>query len=276
MQLRFSKMHGLGNDFVVVDCLSQSVNLQPRQIRNIANRRTGIGCDQLLLVEPPRQPDVDFHYRIFNQDGSEAEQCGNGARCFARFVADHKLSGKSTLRISTNTGVIGVTRHAGNEYSVDMGMPDFEPASIPLEAEANQEVYEFDTALGPQQLSAVSMGNPHAVLLVDSIDTAAVNELGPVLEAHGRFPQRANVGFMEIVDRDHIRLRVYERGVGETQACGTGACAAVAVGIRRGLLDESVSVALTGGKLLIEWKGPGHSLVMTGPASNVFDGKISI
>ncbi len=276
MQLRFSKMHGLGNDFVIVDCLSQSVSLQARQIRAIANRRTGIGCDQLLLVEPPRQPNIDFHYRIFNQDGSEAEQCGNGARCFARFIADQKLCGKTSLRVSTNTGVIGITHRSGHEYSVDMGIPDFSPASLPFEAQAEQDSYELDTAVGPQQLSAVSMGNPHAVLVVDDVDRAAVAEIGPVLEAHSRFPQRVNVGFMQVIDRDRIRLRVFERGVGETEACGTGACAAAAAGIRLGLLNHAVSVALTGGELYIEWPGPGQSLTMTGPASHVFDGKITI
>ena len=269
-------MHGLGNDFVVVDCLSQSVSLQAQHIRAIADRRTGIGCDQLLLVEPPRQPDIDFHYRIYNRDGSEAEQCGNGARCFARFIRDQKLSGKATLKISTNTGVITVSRRTQSEYCVDMGEPNFNPAALPFEAAEERDSYDLETSQGVVQISAVSMGNPHAVLLVDDTARAAVSELGPAIETHSRFPQRVNVGFMQIVDRERIKLRVFERGVGETQACGTGACAAVAVGIRRGLLDQSVAVELTGGTLSIQWPGPNQSLTMTGPASNVFDGKISL
>lgn len=276
MQLRFSKMQGLGNDFVVVDGVRQQVNLSTDQLQQLGDRRFGIGFDQLLLVEPPHDPNNDFRYRIFNNDGSEVEQCGNGARCFARFVFEQGLTDKKQIRVETARGVIVPELLDGGLVRVDMGKPRFEPADIPFIAE--QDAVEHLLALDQINIAVgvVSMGNPHAVLCVNEVDSAPVAEWGPHIEHHPRFPQRVNAGFMQVVDRSHIRLRVFERGAGETLACGTGACAAVVSGIRRGLLDASVEVTTRGGVLRIEWAGNDHSVWMTGPAVTVFQGEVTL
>ncbi|MDH5183422.1 MAG: diaminopimelate epimerase [Gammaproteobacteria bacterium] len=276
MQLKFSKMHGLGNDFVVFDAINQVVELSSEQIRFLADRHFGIGCDQLLLVERPTGPGVDFRYRIFNADGGEVEQCGNGARCFARFVIDQGLSDKREIPVETKTGDIVLHIQDNGEITVDMGVPRFEPEEIPFEAEFRASHYQLEVDHHTWLVGAVSMGNPHAVLHVTNVDTAPVEELGPEIESHLRFPNRVNVGFMEVLDRGHIRLRVFERGVGETLACGTGACAAVATGRQQGLLDDTVQVDLPGGSLHIQWQGGGHPVLMTGPASTVFEGVIEL
>ncbi len=274
MALRFSKMHGLGNDFVVLDGVRQQVALDAHTVRRLADRHTGIGCDQLLLVEPPPDPAFDFGYRIFNADGGEVEQCGNGARCFARFVHDQGLSDKATLRVATRAGALELRLEADGQVTVDMGVPEFEPARIPFTAAERATSYRLATELGEVTFGAVALGNPHAVLQVDDPDTAPVATLGPLLESHPSFPRRVNVGFLGIVDRGHARLRVFERGVGETRACGSGACAAVVVGRQLGLLDARVGVDLTGGRLVISWLGEGEPVMMTGPATHVFEGVI--
>ena len=276
MEISFTKMHGLGNDFVVIDATTQPIELTTEQIRYLANRRFGVGCDQVLLVEPPRQPEVDFTYRIFNADGGEVEQCGNGARCFARYVRDHGLTRKTDIRVATSAGVITLHVEADGQITVDMGVPRFEPEEIPFEAEARADVYSLKLHTTEVEAGVVSMGNPHAVLRVDQVDDAPVNSLGPQIETHPRFPRRVNVGFMQIVDRQHIRLRVYERGAGETLACGSGACAAVVVGRQRRWLDDKVTVSLPGGNLKIQWPGEGHSVTMTGPAVSVFEGRVRL
>ena len=276
MWLRFNKMHGLGNDFMVVDLITQNVQLNEETIRKLADRNFGIGFDQLLLVETPTQPDVDFKYRIFNSDGGEVENCGNGARCFARFVYEQKLTGRRTIRVETAVGVMDLELTDNKDVVVDMGAPILEPALIPFEADQQANEYQLNVkGHDVVTLGAVSMGNPHAVVLVDNVSTAPVETLGPLLESHPRFPQRVNVGFMEIVDRRHVKLRVFERGVGETLACGTGACAAVVSGHLRGLLEDEVQVDLPGGSLQIDWDGEG-SVIMTGPTTNVFEGRIHI
>ncbi|MEM6162631.1 diaminopimelate epimerase [Erwinia sp. P6884] len=274
--MQFSKMHGLGNDFMVVDAVTQNVYFSPELIRRLADRHLGIGFDQLLIVEPPYDPDLDFHYRIFNADGSEVAQCGNGARCFARFVRLKGLTNKSDIRVSTQNGRMVLSVTQDEQVCVNMGEPDFEPQKVPFRANKAENLYLMRTAEQTVMCGVVSMGNPHCVLQVDSVKTAQVELLGPVLESHDRFPERVNVGFMEVTSREHIRLRVYERGAGETQACGSGACAAVAVGIQQGLLAEKVRVDLPGGALNIAWKGPGHALYMTGPATHVYDGFIHL
>lgn len=276
MRLRFSKMHGLGNDFVVIDGVSQSVRLSPEKIRYLADRNFGIGCDQILLVEPPENPNVDFRYRIFNCDGSEVENCGNGARCFAVFVRERKLTGKRLIRVETAGGIIELTVREDEQVSVDMGVPRLRPEKIPFVATEQAITYSLDVAGKAFDISAVSMGNPHAVLVVDNVKTAAVAELGPVIEKHLRFPARVNVGFMQIIAPNEINLRVFERGVGETLACGTGACGAVVAGRLRGLLNDKVTVNLPGGSLQIEWGGDGHPVLMTGPATTVFHGQIKL
>ena len=248
--MQFSKMHGLGNDFMVVDAVTQNVFFSPELIRRLADRHLGVGFDQLLVVEPPYDPELDFHYRIFNADGSEVAQCGNGRMVLT--VTDDDL------------------------VRVNMGEPNFEPSAVPFRANKAEKTYIMRAAEQTILCGVVSMGNPHCVIQVDDVDTAAVETLGPVLESHERFPERANIGFMQVVKREHIRLRVYERGAGETQACGSGACAAVAVGIQQGLLAEEVRVELPGGRLDIAWKGPGHPLYMTGPAVHVYDGFIHL
>ncbi|OOQ68430.1 diaminopimelate epimerase [Vibrio parahaemolyticus] len=275
MHFHFSKMHGLGNDFMVVDCITQNVFFSQDLIRRLADRHTGVGFDQLLVVEAPYDPETDFHYRIFNADGSEVEQCGNGARCFARFVRLKGLTNKYSISVSTKKGKMILDVEDDGEVTVNMGVPEFEPNKIPFKAKQKEKTYIMRADDKTLFCGAVSMGNPHVVTVVDDVDTADVGTLGPLLESHERFPERVNAGFMQVVSRDHIRLRVYERGAGETQACGSGACGAVAVGILQGLLDESVKVSLPGGELHISWQGPGKPLFMTGPATHVFDGQLS-
>jgi diaminopimelate epimerase len=276
MRLEFTKMHGLGNDFMVIDLVSQRLRLSPEQIRQLADRHFGVGFDQLLVVEPPESPDVDFCYRIFNADGSEVQQCGNGARCFARFVRERRLTRKDLLRVETASGVIELSIDDLGWVTVNMGAPRFAPAEIPFVADAEALVYPVQVEGRTVELSTVNMGNPHAVLLVDNVETAAVETLGPALESHARFPERVNVGFLQVVDRHQARLRVFERGTGETLACGTGACAAAVAGIRRGLLDSPVKVALPGGELEIRWAGPGEPVIMIGPTARVYDGVIRL
>ncbi|EGQ8180646.1 diaminopimelate epimerase [Vibrio parahaemolyticus] len=275
MHFHFSKMHGLGNDFMVVDCITQNVFFSQDLIRRLADRHTGVGFDQLLVVEAPYDPETDFHYRIFNADGSEVEQCGNGARCFARFVRLKGLTNKYSISVSTKKGKMILDVEDDGEVTVNMGVPEFEPNKIPFKAKQKEKTYIMRAGDKTLFCGAVSMGNPHVVTVVDDVDTADVDTLGPLLESHERFPERVNAGFMQVVSRDHIRLRVYERGAGETQACGSGACGAVAVGILQGLLDESVKVSLPGGELHISWQGSGKPLFMTGPATHVFDGQLS-
>ncbi|TCJ12805.1 diaminopimelate epimerase [Parasulfuritortus cantonensis] len=275
MRLRFTKMHGLGNDFVVLDGVGQAVELTPAQLRYLADRHFGVGCDQILLVEKAGRPDVDFRYRIFNADGGEVQQCGNGARCFVRFVHDKGLTSKREIRVETASGVIVPRLEADGQVTVDMGPPRFEPADIPFVADARAVTYVLDIGQ-PVELSALSMGNPHAVLETCNVDTAPVAEWGPLIEHHVRFPERVNVGFMQLVHRRAIKLRVFERGSGETLACGTGACAAAVAGMQRGLLEREVEVQTRGGRLTIRWDGEGHSVFMTGPAVTVFQGEIDI
>lgn len=274
--MNFSKMHGLGNDFMVIDAVTQNVHLSTEMIKRLADRYTGVGFDQLLIVEPPYAPDTDFHYRIFNADGSEVQQCGNGARCFARFVRLKGLTKKRTLKVSTMKGNIVLTVNDDETVRVNMGQPTFEPSKVPFKAIKEEKTYIIRAQERTILCGVASMGNPHCVLQVDNIITAEVEKLGPLLESHERFPERANIGFMHIIDRNNINLRVFERGVGETQACGTGACAAVAVGINQGLLNSKVKVNLPGGKLVIEWQGANKPLYMTGPATHVYDGFIAI
>jgi diaminopimelate epimerase len=276
VKLKFSKMHGLGNDFVVLDGICQQVSLNPAQLRFLADRNFGIGCDQILLVEKPSQPGVDFRYRIFNADGSEVEQCGNGARCFVRFVHDVGLTDKREIRVETQTGIIGPRLEEDGNVTVDMGIPRFLPNEIPFLHDDDVVIYSLDVADETLEISVVSMGNPHAVQVVDCVDGAPVGDHGPLIENHQRFPQRVNAGFMQVVDRHAIKLRVYERGSGETLACGTGACAAVVTGIRRGLLDSPVRVTTRGGDLSIAWGGSGQPVLMTGPAVTVFSGEIEL
>lgn len=276
MKLKFSKMHGLGNDFVVLDGVRQSISLTPEQLCYLADRNFGVGCDQILLVEKPIQPGVDFRYRIFNADGGEVEQCGNGARCFVRFVHEQGLTDQREIRVETRSGIIAPRLEADGTVTVDMGIPRFLPNEIPFLADDDVIIHLLDVADETLETSVVSMGNPHAVQVVDSVDTAPVAEHGPLIERHSRFPQRVNAGFMQIVDRHAIKLRVYERGSGETLACGTGACAAVVTGIRRGLLDSPVRVTTRGGDLSIVWGGAGRPVLMTGPAVTVFTGEIEL
>ncbi|WP_049722853.1 diaminopimelate epimerase [Gilvimarinus polysaccharolyticus] len=276
MRLRFTKMHGLGNDFVVIDGISQKVRLSTDKVRALADRNFGIGCDQLLLVEVPSSPDVDFCYRIFNADGTEVENCGNGARCFARFVRDRHLTGKNVIRVQTASGIMVLSVDGDDNVSVDMGVPVLEPADIPFVADNRAVVYPLTVGDHEISVSAVSMGNPHAVYVVDDVDTAPVASFGPLIESHPRFPRRVNAGFMQILNSNAIKLRVYERGAGETLACGTGACAAVVAGQLRGILDEQVDVELPGGHLTIQWAGEGQPVLMTGPATNVFHGQVKI
>ncbi|WP_394128377.1 diaminopimelate epimerase [Vibrio hepatarius] len=275
MHFHFSKMHGLGNDFMVVDCITQNIFFSPDLIRRLADRHTGIGFDQLLVVEAPYDPETDFHYRIFNADGSEVEQCGNGARCFARFVRMKGLTNKYSISVSTKKGKMVLSIEEDDQVTVNMGVPEFEPSKIPFKAKQTEKTYILRTEDKTLFCGAVSMGNPHVVTVVDDVATADVDTLGPLLESHERFPERVNAGFMQVVNRNEVNLRVYERGAGETQACGSGACGAVAVGIVQGLLDENVQVNLPGGSLNIQWQGVGKPLYMTGPATHVFDGQLS-
>jgi len=271
--LRFTKMQGLGNDFVVVDGIRQRFDLAPAELRRLADRRYGVGCDQILVVELPTRTDVDFRYRIWNADGGEVEQCGNGARCFVLFVRDRGLTAKRRIRVETAGGVIEPELVGENRVAVDMGVPRFAAAEIPFAGEGDLVIRHLDVDGKSIEVTLVSMGNPHAVQVVAAVDDAPVTTQGPRLETDPRFPERVNVGYMEVVDRATIRLRVWERGAGETPACGTGACAAVAAGMRRGLLDEVVLVETRGGKLTIAWPGPGKPVIMTGPATTVFEGE---
>ncbi|EYU13336.1 diaminopimelate epimerase [Photorhabdus aegyptia] len=274
--MQFSKMHGLGNDFMVVDAVTQNVYFSPELICRLADRHTGVGFDQLLIVEAPYDPDMDFHYRIFNADGSEVAQCGNGARCFARFVRLKGLINKRDIKVSTQSGRMMLSITNDDQVCVNMGEPEFEPHHVPFRALKAEKTYILRVVERTVLCAVVSMGNPHCVIQVPDVETAEVEILGPALEGHERFPERANIGFMQILNRGHIRLRVYERGAGETQACGSGACAAVAVGIQQQLLDNHVRVDLPGGSLLICWDGPGKPLYMTGPATHVYDGTIHL
>jgi diaminopimelate epimerase len=276
MLFNFTKMHGLGNDFVVFDAINQAVQLTPEQVRFIADRRFGIGCDQLLLVEKSQSAEAEFRYRIFNADGGEVEQCGNGARCFARFVHDKALTTSRNIPVETNTGLIVLSLQDDGQVTVNMGVPRLDPASLPFQAEKTATSYALDVKGTHYNIAAVSMGNPHAVLRVDDVASAAVTTLGPQIESHPRFLRRVNVGFMQVVDRSHIKLRVYERGAGETLACGTGACAAMVAGFIQGWLDNEVEVTLPGGKLVIRWQGGDNPLYMTGPATYVFEGHIEL
>ena len=275
MQLNFTKMHGLGSDFVVFDAINQAINLTSEQIRFIANRRLGIGCDQLLLVEQSDSPDADFRYRIFNADGGEVEQCGNGARCFAKFVREKGLTDKTQIPVITNTGLITLHVLENGEITVNMGTPELEPEKIPFVSRSRQPVYHLELDGKKVDFGVVSMGNPHAIIEVDDTLHAPVESLGPALQNHSSFPNQVNVGFMQVVDENNIYLRVYERGAGETQACGTGACAAVVFGILRGLLKETVNVSLPGGQLSIQWQGENMPVMMTGSATSVFNGTIT-
>ena len=274
--LKFSKMHGLGNDFIVINAINQHVDLTASQIQFLADRHFGIGCDQLLLVEKSMHKGADFKYRIFNADGGEVAQCGNGARCFAQFVFDKGLTAKTTIAVETKSGIIYPSLQQQGDIRVDMGRPHFNPTDIPFITEKQALSYRLDLPNNELvEISAVSMGNPHAVLIVDNIDKADVAILGPMIESHKDFPDRVNVGFMQVISQNEVKLRVFERGVGETQACGTGACAAVVSGIQRGLLAREVTVSLLGGQLTIAWPDDKASVQMTGPATQVFDGEIA-
>ena len=277
MILAFAKMQALGNDFVVVDATRAPVPLTAERVRRLADRRRGVGCDQVLLAEPPTRPDADFRYRIFNADGGEVGQCGNGARCLARYLRLHGRTGSDRVRLETAGGILTAEIEPDGTVTVDMGVPRLEPAEVPLDAPRRAARYAFDTPRGPVEAAAVSMGNPHLVLRVADVARAPVAELGPALERHPRLPEGANVGFLEVVDRRRARLRVHERGVGaETPACGSGACAAVVAGRLWGELDEEVEVALPGGSLVLKWSGEGEPVRMRGPAEEVYEGRIAL
>ncbi|MEC5384503.1 diaminopimelate epimerase [Uliginosibacterium sp. H3] len=276
MKIKFTKMHGLGNDFVVIDAVRQPVQLTTQQAAFLADRHFGVGADQILIVERATQEGVDFRYRIFNADGSEVEQCGNGARCFVRFALDQHLTDKQEIRVETKSGIIAPRIEANGEVTVNMGVPVFEPARIPFISDSNALIQPLDVAGEEVAITAVSMGNPHAVQLVANVDTAPVETQGPLIERHPRFPARVNAGFMQVVDAHNIRLRVFERGSGETLACGTGACAAVVAGISRGLLSSPVRVQTRGGDLTIAWNGIDTPVMMTGPAVSVFESEITL
>lgn len=283
MKLKFTKMHGAGNDFIVIDAINQSVNLTPSQWQALADRRFGIGADQILVVEKPETAGVDFRYRIFNSDGGEVEQCGNGARAFAKFVIDKGLTDQRQIRVETMSGVIAPRLEDDGRITVDMGAPVLAAELVPFDSTGLEGKQQQQAMLWPLEINGknisfamVSMGNPHAVQIVADTDSAPVLQDGPLIENHSRFPRRVNAGFMQIVDRHHIRLRVYERGAGETLACGTGACAAVVAGILQGLLDSPVAVSTHGGDLSIAWNGGATSVMLTGPAVSVFEGSVEI
>ena len=275
-KLAFSKMHGLGNDFVMIDAVRQDIRLSADQVRWLADRHFGVGCDQLLVIEPAQAAGVDFRYRIFNADGGEVEQCGNGARCFARFVFEQGLSDKREIRVETQKGIITPRLEDDGNVTVDMGVPVLKPADVPFVSDSDAWVQPLDVAGTTVAITAVSMGNPHAVQVVADVDTAPVAEQGPQIEHHPRFPARVNAGFLQVVDEHNVRLRVFERGAGETLACGTGACAAVVAGILRGLVASPVRVATRGGELTIAWGGVGTPVMMTGPAVTVFTGELTL
>ncbi len=276
MLLKFTKMHGAGNDFVMLDGVRQKIELTPEQLRLLADRHFGVGCDQILIVEKAVNKEADFRYRIFNADGGEVEQCGNGARCFLRFVHDQKLTAKREIVVETHGGLISPRLEQDGRVTVNMGAPVFKPALIPFDGGSGAVSEPLEVAGATLDISALSMGNPHAVQVVDDIESAPVEKLGPLIEHHPRFPKRVNAGFMQVMDRHTLRLRVYERGAGETLSCGTGACAAAVAGIRRGLVDSPVSVATRGGVLTITWDGDGRPVQMTGPAITVFAGEINL
>lgn len=276
MRLNFTKMHGLGNDFVVLDATASPIELSRDQLRALADRHFGVGCDQILQVEKPRTPDTDFYYRIFNADGGEVEQCGNGARCFVRFVHDKGLTRKTHIRVGTAAGAIEPQLEADGEVTVNMGAPAFDPDAIPFVTRKQAPTYDLAIDKKVIKINVLSMGNPHAVQVVPDILKADVETEGPLIEGHPQFPKRVNAGFMQVMDRRHIRLRVYERGAGETLACGTGACAAVVAGVQRGLLEQRVRVTTRGGDLVIAWAGAEAPVMMTGPAVTVFEGEIDI
>jgi diaminopimelate epimerase len=276
MKLKFTKMHGAGNDFVVVDGTRAALTLDAAAVRRLADRHTGVGFDQMLVVEKARRAGTDFYYRIFNADGGEVSQCGNGARCFVRYVHDKGLSAKNAIRVETRSGIIEPRLEKDGRVTVNMGVPVFEPARIPFEAELRAPTYELEVDGRQVEIAALSMGNPHAVQVVADVDTAPVASEGPLIERHRRFPERVNAGYMQIVNRSHIKLRVFERGAGETLSCGTGACAAVVSGIARGMLDSRVRVDTRGGLLEIQWAGEMQPVWMTGPAQSVFEGEIEV
>jgi diaminopimelate epimerase len=276
MALNFTKMHGLGNDFIVIDAISQSVTMTPQQVQQLADRHFGIGCDQLLLVEAASTAEADFRYRIYNADGGEVEQCGNGARCFMQFVREQGLTDKLQLQVETLGGPLQLIQEFDGQITVNMGVPRLEPADIPFTAPQRKHAYALDVLDRQFEIAAISMGNPHAVLLVDDIENAPVARIGAAIERHPRFPERVNVGFMQIVDNERIRLRVFERGSGETLACGSGACAAVVAGRLWERLAESVKVVLNGGELVVSWAGEGQPVLMTGPATTVYQGRIEL
>jgi len=276
MSLKFTKMHGAGNDFVMLDGVRQKIQLTPVQLRLLADRHFGVGCDQILIVEKPVNKEADFRYRIFNADGGEVEQCGNGARCFMRFVHDQKLTTKREILVETRGGLISPRLEQDGRITVNMGPPVFEPSLIPFEGGSGAVIEPLIVSGETLDISAMSMGNPHAVQLVPDVERAPVEKLGPLIEHHSRFPKRVNAGFMQVMDRHSLRLRVYERGAGETLSCGTGACAAAVTGIRRGLLDSPVNVATRGGVLTVTWDGEGQPVLMTGPATSVFTGEINL
>lgn len=276
MKVRFTKMHGAGNDFIVIDNVRQNLSLSPGQIRRLANRQRGIGCDQVLIVGPPDSPDADFRYHIFNADGSEAGQCGNGARCFARFVREQRLSSKTKLKVQAPNGLIQLETANDGRISAEMGIPIFTPSAVPYTTDQEQLEYEISAAGETLTIGVLSMGNPHAVITVENIHTAPVASLGAVIEKHVQFTDRVNVGFMQILSRNEIKLRVFERGAGETLACGTGACAAVVHGIRKNLLNNAVTVHLPGGKLSVAWDGNGTAAWLSGPTASVFEGTINL
>ena len=276
MILRFTKMHGAGNDFVMLDGVRQRIQLTPEQLRLLADRHFGVGCDQILLVEAAQHPGADFCYRIFNADGGEVEQCGNGARCFVRFVHDLGLTHKREIVVETKAGLITLRMEEDGRVMVDMGAPVFENARIPFNSGSDAIIQPLEVAGETVQITALSMGNPHAVQVVEDVEHAPVATQGALIEHHPLFPKRVNAGYMQVVDRGHIKLRVYERGAGETLSCGTGACAAAVAGIRRGLLDERVRVLTKGGVLDIAWAGDGAPVLMTGPAVTVFEGEITL
>ena len=276
MSAPFTKMHGAGNDFVVFDGVTRPIVLTPEKIRRLADRHFGIGCDQVLVVERPTASGADFRYRIFNADGGEVEQCGNGARCFVRFVRDKRLTAKDEIAVETISGMIYPRLEPDGNVTVNMGVPRLDPAEVPFQAGMRENVYDLEVNGSKVSATVLSMGNPHAVQVVPEVDSAPVNTQGPLIERHPRFPQRVNAGYMQVVDRGHIRLRVYERGAGETLACGSGACAAVVAGRQRDLLDDKVEVKLLGGTLRVSWAGEGQPVWMTGPAVTVFEGTIDL
>lgn len=276
MRLRFTKMHGIGNDFVMVDAITQKVTMTPERARKLANRHYGVGCDQVLVVEPPHSPDTDFSYRIFNHDGNEVENCGNGARCFALFVRQRGLTAKKKIQVETCSGKMTLLVHDNNQVQVNMGVPELRPHKIPFDWPRQQPTYPLMLSDIELEVSAISMGNPHAVCCVEDLHHYPVASLGPQIESHAKFPQKVNAGFMEIISPSQINLRVYERGAGETLACGTGACAAVVCGRLREQLNERVKVGLLGGELIVEWGGRGKPVMMTGPAETVFHGQVKV